>query len=76
MYLFFLLSNKSLNRLRSIQEDADFVKEISSLFPRLPLVGKTTIKKKEKEGLEWEKGTIDRCRYLTYIYVSGEKEPA
>ncbi|KAI7848124.1 tRNA A64-2'-O-ribosylphosphate transferase [Circinella umbellata] len=27
-----------LNRLRSIQEDADFVKEISSLFPRLPLV--------------------------------------
>ncbi|KAI9247487.1 tRNA A64-2'-O-ribosylphosphate transferase [Phascolomyces articulosus] len=27
-----------LNRLRSIQEDADFVKEISSLFPKLPLV--------------------------------------
>ncbi|KAI9490517.1 tRNA A64-2'-O-ribosylphosphate transferase [Zychaea mexicana] len=27
-----------LNRLRSIQEDADFVKEIACLFPKLPLV--------------------------------------
>lgn len=65
MYLFFLLSNKSLNRLRSIQEDADFVKEISSLFPQLPLVGKTTIIIK-KDGLEKVKGQVTDG-YQTYV---------